>query len=83
MPEATGYHAHVYFGADTIQRASRICTACGTNSARLWAFARATGRPASRLELPTRLRTGKARGRGRFARAQPGRACRARRPGDK
>jgi len=33
MPEAAGYHAHVYFGADTIQRARRICTACGTNSA--------------------------------------------------
>jgi aromatic ring-cleaving dioxygenase len=33
MPEATGYHAHVYFDADTIQGARRICTACGTNSA--------------------------------------------------
>jgi aromatic ring-cleaving dioxygenase len=33
MSEATAYHAHVYFDADTIQRARRICTACGTNSA--------------------------------------------------
>jgi aromatic ring-cleaving dioxygenase len=33
MPEAIGYHAHVYFDGDTIQRARCICTACGTNSA--------------------------------------------------
>jgi len=24
MPEATGYHAHVYFGADTIQRQAHL-----------------------------------------------------------
>jgi hypothetical protein len=40
--------------------------------------ARAIGRPASRLEPPTRLRTGKARGRGRLARVWNG--CRAARP---
>jgi aromatic ring-cleaving dioxygenase len=33
MPEATGYHAYVYFDADTNQHAWRICTACGANSA--------------------------------------------------
>jgi hypothetical protein len=33
MPEAIGYHAHVHFDADTIERARRTCTACGTNSA--------------------------------------------------
>jgi hypothetical protein len=31
MPEATAHH--VYVGADTNQRARRICRACGTNSA--------------------------------------------------
>ena len=28
MSEAAGYHAHVYFDADTIERARRICTMC-------------------------------------------------------
>lgn len=28
MPQVTGYHAHVYFDAGTIERARRICSAC-------------------------------------------------------
>jgi aromatic ring-cleaving dioxygenase len=28
MPNVTGYHAHVYFDATTLERAQRICSAC-------------------------------------------------------
>lgn len=28
MPHVTGYHAHVYFDASTVDRARRICSAC-------------------------------------------------------